>query len=76
MKKSNGRYTDEIKIKALELIEQGIEKRKIISMLKITSVSTIRNWERKYKAGGIKEVLKDERGLKAIGRPKKEDKWK
>ena len=71
MKKSKGRYSDEVKIKAIELVEQGIKRQQITSILKISSISTIRNWEKKYKAGGIEELLKDERGLKTTGRPRK-----
>lgn len=71
MSKNKGRYTKEQKLQAIKLIEQGYTRREIMPVLGIFSEGAIRLWERKYKNGGIEELLKDERGLKAKGRPRK-----
>ncbi len=64
------RYTDEVKLKAIALRKKGVDYLEIMSLLNIASRGAIRGWERKYKIGGEKELLRDERGLKSIGRPK------
>lgn len=70
------KYSKEDKLKAIELRKQGFTRNKIMYLLGIRSEGAIRHWERKYEAGGEKELLKDERGLKATGRPRKTYKLK
>lgn len=67
---SKGRYPNEVKLKALELLQQGFSHGEVMSILDISSRGAIRGWERKFKNGGLEEVYRDERGLKATGRPK------
>jgi transposase len=72
--KNMGKYADETKIKAIELLNKGLKRREIMKILGIYSEGAIRAWEKKYKVGGINEVIKDQRGLKATGRPKLKNK--
>lgn len=67
----SGRYSKEIKLKALELRNQGHSYREIMGILGVESSGAIRNWLKKFNEGGINEMLKDERGLGTTGRPRK-----
>ena len=70
-KMSVGRYDDKIKVEAVKLREAGLSYPEVMEKLNIASRGAIRLWERKYKSGGVEELLKDERGLKTTGRPRK-----
>lgn len=66
---SKGNYPETIKIKAIELSQQGKNSIEIQKELDISSSYTVRSWIKKYKEGGMELLLKDGRGK--IGRPPK-----
>lgn len=42
---SKGRYPNEVKLKALELLQQGFSHGEVMSILDISSRGAIRGWE-------------------------------
>lgn len=66
---SKGHYPNTVKIKAIELFEQGKSYVQIQKELDISSSYTIRNWVKKFKLGGMELLLRDKRGR--TGRPPK-----
>lgn len=59
---SKGNYPDAVKLQAIKLLQQGKSYIEVQKELDITSSYTIRSWAKKYKAGGIECLLKDNRG--------------
>ena len=66
---SKGTYSNDLKIKAIKLLLEGKSYIEIQKLLNLSSSYTVRNCKKKFKKGGFKELVKDDRGI--IGRPKK-----